>query len=342
MPHEVIMPALGMAQDTGLIVAWRKAPGDSVAAGDILLEVETDKSVMEVEAGHDGYVAELRAEAGENVPVGDVIAVITANKPAAPAQRSAAKKKPQKQTEKQPSKQETSTNTEALPRPEPTKIRPLTGRDGRILASPKAKRLAAERGLDLARLVAEGVAQPYHVADLDRLAALPASHAGAAPAAAMPDRVEARVPNAGFAAFRTWLAEETGRAVDDCAIWAAFASASLREALSARDEPLIVAVRRIGDGSAAVFADADALGLNEIAPTSADVTPAIVVRDLAGSRLTSARFGVYATPALTISDNGSEFEIALEAPAGLLEPEAALSLVHEMAARLDEPLRHLL
>ena len=53
----VIMPALGMAQDTGLIVAWHKAPGDAVASGDILFEVETDKSTMEVEAGHDGFVA---------------------------------------------------------------------------------------------------------------------------------------------------------------------------------------------------------------------------------------------------------------------------------------------
>ena len=51
MPHEVIMPALGMAQDSGLIVAWHKAPGDEVAAGDVLFEVETDKSTVEVEAG---------------------------------------------------------------------------------------------------------------------------------------------------------------------------------------------------------------------------------------------------------------------------------------------------
>jgi pyruvate/2-oxoglutarate dehydrogenase complex dihydrolipoamide acyltransferase (E2) component len=57
------MPALGMAQDSGLIVAWRKKPGDPVAASDVLLEVETDKSVMEVEAGHDGFVAAILAGA---------------------------------------------------------------------------------------------------------------------------------------------------------------------------------------------------------------------------------------------------------------------------------------
>ena len=66
MPHEVIMPALGMAQDSGLIVAWHKAPGDEVAAGDVLFEVETDKSTVEVEAGQDGFVAALLAEAARN------------------------------------------------------------------------------------------------------------------------------------------------------------------------------------------------------------------------------------------------------------------------------------
>ena len=82
--QSIIMPALGMAQDTGLIVAWHKKPGDSVLADDVLLEVETDKSTMEVPAGHDGYIAALLAEAGQDVPVGDVIAVISADKPESP------------------------------------------------------------------------------------------------------------------------------------------------------------------------------------------------------------------------------------------------------------------
>ena len=70
MPHDVIMPALGMAQDSALIVAWHKAPGDAVKAGDILMEVETDKSTMEVEAGHDGYVAESARGGGRGGPRG--------------------------------------------------------------------------------------------------------------------------------------------------------------------------------------------------------------------------------------------------------------------------------
>ena len=71
------MPQLGMAQDAGIIVAWHKKPGDAVASDDVLMEVETDKAVMEVPAGVNGFLTEIRAEAGSEVPIGDVIAVIS-------------------------------------------------------------------------------------------------------------------------------------------------------------------------------------------------------------------------------------------------------------------------
>ena len=77
MAHDVIMPALGMAQETGLILAWRKSPGDPVKTGEVLMEVETDKAAMEVEALADGYLTEIRAGEGVEVPVGEVIAVIS-------------------------------------------------------------------------------------------------------------------------------------------------------------------------------------------------------------------------------------------------------------------------
>ena len=64
MPHEVIMPALGMAQDSGQLLAWHKKPGEAVAAGDVLFEVETDKAAMEVEAQKEGYLTDVSVEAG--------------------------------------------------------------------------------------------------------------------------------------------------------------------------------------------------------------------------------------------------------------------------------------
>ena len=77
MPLDVIMPALGMAQDTGKIVAWQKQAGDAVVKGDVLFEVETDKATMEVEAQGDGFLTDVSAGDGDDVPVGDVIAKIS-------------------------------------------------------------------------------------------------------------------------------------------------------------------------------------------------------------------------------------------------------------------------
>jgi len=77
MPLDVIMPALGMAQESGVIVAWHKQPGDAVAEGDVLFEVETDKATMEVEAQGAGFLTGVVASDGDQVPVGDVIARIT-------------------------------------------------------------------------------------------------------------------------------------------------------------------------------------------------------------------------------------------------------------------------
>ncbi len=84
MAHEVIMPALGMAQETGKIISWQKQPGDAVKAGDVLMEVETDKAVMEVEALADGYLGSVSAVAGEDVPVGQIVALISDTADTAP------------------------------------------------------------------------------------------------------------------------------------------------------------------------------------------------------------------------------------------------------------------
>ncbi len=342
----VIMPALGMAQDTGLLVAWRKAPGDAVSASDILLEVETDKSTMEVEAGHDGYIAELRAEAGENVPVGDVIAIITAEKPEAPVQRSAAAASAAPETNPV-AEPKTKKQAESAPSPAPvakTGAARMTAslEGGRILASPKAKRLAAERGMDLTRLAAAGHPQPYHVADLDRLAALSQHAASGMPAAAPVDRIEARVPGAGYAEFRDWYANETGGAIDDLAIWSAFAAASLRVAAGPNNASLVIEAQAPLLRQSRCYCDPDYFGLAGIAALDDDADPALIVRALTGSRITAVQHGGARAPSMTIADSADMLELVLDVPAGTLEPEAAITVVHEMAARLEEPLRHLL
>ncbi len=79
MPSDVIMPALGMAQETGKVLRWLKAEGDSVAKGEPLLEIETDKVTVEVEAPADGRLTGICAAEGDDVPVGETIAVLLAS-----------------------------------------------------------------------------------------------------------------------------------------------------------------------------------------------------------------------------------------------------------------------
>src|SRR5918912_330090 len=76
MPVEVIMPMLGMAQETGKVVRWLKAEGEAVAKAEPLMEVETDKVTVEIEAPAAGTLAGVTATAGEDVPVGQVIAYV--------------------------------------------------------------------------------------------------------------------------------------------------------------------------------------------------------------------------------------------------------------------------
>src|SRR2546422_867473 len=74
MATSIVMPALEMAQETGKIVSWLKKEGDTVSKGEILLEVETDKAVVEVEATADGVLAGVKSREGDVVPVGQTIA----------------------------------------------------------------------------------------------------------------------------------------------------------------------------------------------------------------------------------------------------------------------------
>ncbi|MGA8297855.1 MAG: biotin/lipoyl-containing protein, partial [Terriglobales bacterium] len=70
MAISVVMPALEMAQETGKLVSWLKKEGDSITKGEPLIEIETDKAVMEIESPGDGILAGIKVRAGEEVPVG--------------------------------------------------------------------------------------------------------------------------------------------------------------------------------------------------------------------------------------------------------------------------------
>ena len=335
---DVILPALGMAQATGTILRWLKAPGEKVAEGEPLFEVETDKAAVEVPAEAGGWLAAVLAGEGAEVPVGDRVAVITAEAvevpigpddapaPAAPEAASAAAPEA---AARAPDVAPGGDGVGEYFRQEESRGQ-VHG--GRILASPKARRLAAGEGLDLARLRAAGVAEPYHVADLETLRAMPAE--GPAPGAgagAARDRLTARVPGAGLAAFLDWAAQEG--AGDRGRVLAAFAAGALRRAAPAGG-PLLIAIE--SGGETVLRADPDRDGA-----TAAEGAPALILRDLGGTHLTSVSLGADAAPVLTLA--GAEtIELTLEAAAGTLARTALIDFLDGMAARLDEPLRHLL
>lgn len=331
--NAVAMPQLGMTQDTGLLLSWRKAPGDPVAASDILFEVETDKSTMEVEAGHDGYLAATLALAGEDVPVGTPVAVISAAPPTAPVARSRAVAReadaPAGAAPDPGSDDGRAAASPVVPADRPAadaaaRSAPVT--PGRILASPKARRLALERGLDLKRLVEAGHPQPYSVSDLEALAALPVT---AAPAGqGIGRRLCAETATDGFADFAAWAAEAAGL-TDAAALLSGFAAASL-------GGPAYVAVEQFGHSRC--FAADPLLS----ASTVTDAAPQLRVRDLRGLRVSEVHMGPEEVPVLTLSNSGAGLSVTLECGPDQLSPGDALTFLVNFAGRLEHPLRHLL
>lgn len=155
----VRMPKMSDTMTEGVIAKWIKKRGDKVASGDILAEVETDKATMELEAYEEGYLLYIGAKEGESVPVDDVIAVIGEKdadyKKLLEAQ--AAEPEVTQNTEEKTEKQEIIHADKAAmaSKAEPSPRVEENG-DGRILASPLAKRMAREKGYDLSKIQGSG------------------------------------------------------------------------------------------------------------------------------------------------------------------------------------------
>ena len=192
MPKEVIMPALGMAQDEGILLRWLKKEGEMVQAGEPLMEVATDKVDVQVEAPATGMLTAVTAQEGDEIPVGQVIGLIAAEGEELPVRSTPA---------------QAAAKTDgpvASPSPESRASSPVAARiaaehgidlsevpavggriskedveahirsvgsGARVLASPKARRLARERGIELASLAGSGPQGAVLAADVPLAAA---------------------------------------------------------------------------------------------------------------------------------------------------------------------------
>ena len=140
MAISVVMPALELAQETGKVLVWIKKEGDQVAKGEPLLEIETDKVSFELEAQADGILAGVRSHAGDVVPVGQIIAWLVAPGEQPPVESDTASRGMAEQARPM-----TASSSPAPP--------PLSG-GARI--SPKARRIAQEKGIDITKIRGTG------------------------------------------------------------------------------------------------------------------------------------------------------------------------------------------
>ena len=177
MPINLQMPALSPTMEEGTLAKWLVKEGDSVSSGDLLAEIETDKATMEFEAIDEGVIAKIVVPEGtENVKVGAVIAIIAeegedAGDIEAPAEaKEKQAEKPAVKTEKPDQKtgKETADKEEAKPASPPPAAKSSSGSgDDRLKVSPLARRLAEQKGVDLAAVEGSGPNGRIIKADID-------------------------------------------------------------------------------------------------------------------------------------------------------------------------------
>jgi len=329
MASEVKMPQLGMNQDSAVIVTWLKVAGDKVALGDALLEVETDKATVEVEALAEGYLSGIQAVEGDDVPVGNLIAMIvdtdadvTTAQVASPSAASevapsvdasdwveaSQAERPQPEPFAEPPKRQ------SVPPPQPAPA-PIVVSQAKVLASPKAKLLARERGIDLVALRVKGLSEPIHVKDL------PLSQVGdhyALSAQVSQEAVDALLSRSEI--------------MDRTMLFASFAAGAWRRFFEVED----VAVTLIGlDGEATICTNPDRGGEGTLNATSLSLI------DLCETRLSSYTTSTVGVT-LCVAKEQNAFLLTLSVSGAGLSMPQAVGLLNEIAARVEDPIRQLL
>ena len=195
MPIAIKMPALSPTMEEGTLAKWLVKPGDTVSAGDIMAEIETDKATMEFEAVDEGTIASIAVEEGtEGVAVGTVIAMLAedgedVDEAAAAAPSPGADEATKAEAENQP-KDEGKTQSDPAPAPTASAQAETPGAPAssgkqdakRIVASPLARRIAEQQGVDLAGISGSGPNGRIVKADVDQ-----ASAGSQGPSQAQPD-----------------------------------------------------------------------------------------------------------------------------------------------------------
>ena len=164
MATKVVMAQLSPTMEEGKLIAWRVSEGDTISQGDIVAEIETDKANMEIEALGGGVLRKIVVEAGQTVPVGALIGVIAKLEESIDDMLASAKTSDTTKKAKSPDSltaDTTSKDVAGAVDPKPITVQPdpvpsITTADGRVKASPVARRMALEAGIDVATIAGSG------------------------------------------------------------------------------------------------------------------------------------------------------------------------------------------
>ena len=191
MAINIEMPKLSDTMTEGTVIKWHKQVGDSVEVGDVLAEIETDKATMEMEAFDDGTITEILVPAGEKAVIGGILAVLDGDSAAAPSSAAPAAASPAAAPSTAPT-----TAKAAAP------AAPVYNDGNRVKASPLARKIAAEKGVELQSISGTGPAGRIVKNDVEAASSSPKKSADATAASALAAAVKSKAaaPSAPAAA----------------------------------------------------------------------------------------------------------------------------------------------
>ncbi len=182
MIHDIFMPALSSTMETGKIVEWTKSPGDKVEKGETVLVVESDKADMDVESFNEGYLAAIIVEAGQEAPVGSAIALIAETEAEIEEAKKQAASHAGGGSKPEQAAPVAVTAPIAVATPTTTNNGNSSGHSsGRTVASPRAKKLAKQLGIDLKSLQGSGPYGRITAGDVEQASGKPVSAPAATP-----------------------------------------------------------------------------------------------------------------------------------------------------------------
>jgi pyruvate dehydrogenase E2 component (dihydrolipoamide acetyltransferase) len=300
MPIEIKMPALSPTMEEGTLAKWLVKEGDTVKSGDLLAEIETDKATMEFEAVDEGVIGQiLVAEGTDNVKVGTVIATISGDGEAAPAPKAAAKEEPKAEAPKAEAPKPAAP-VEAKPAP----ATPVASSGERVKASPLARRIASEKGVDLGALSGSGPNGRIVRADVEgaKGGAAPAA-AASVPAASVPAARPAAVPDIPHEATKLSNVRKTiARRLTE-------SKQTVPHIYLTVDIRLDALLKLRGDLNKALEPRGVKLSVNDL-----------IIKALAVSLIQVPKCNVMFTPDQLISFSRADISVAVSTPSGLITP----------------------